>query len=688
MARKEEAELSMPAEKEYPIKIESLLKLHKRGLTISDISQKLNLNRNSVAKYLDNLVTSGRAERTGFGNTGVFYLSQRVPVSSLLNFSSEFVIVLNDQGRIIQVNECLLSFFGETRESLEGKTLDEAPVEMIRACKDLDLFKQPGIRRESATEMSTLLFGESYHFRVKVLPTLLEDGGHGFTILIENVTPQKRYEQELIRSEARYRAIVEDQTDLICRRLPDGTITFVNDAFCRYFGKKPDDLMGTVFSPVIASPGSGDVPGAPRATGRPFRTSTTEDRVILENGEIKWLQWKNRALHDKAGNIVEIQSVGRDITGQREREKEILLRDCAVARSSHPIALFDMIGRAIYLNSAFLSLFGYPDDREIIGHPVEQCFPRTDAHHNIHQFATALREQGHWEGVVQARKKDGTWFEAGFYGRLIGDDRYFPHCGLVLFTGHPRGIPSDPGKTVATATGGEGGVPVRNQTGPPGEVAGNLQERGSFTPAGTPGDPVPGGEAGYPEHYSSGQHPAPCSAGDSPEIPSLTFKELVDFIMHPTFIVDPEKNIIAWNRAMEIFTGIKKEEVIGSSGYGNAFSIYPGKRPMLIDLLDLPEDVRCREQPDVRRYGDTLFLERFIPGLKGTPGAYIYAKAAHLLDPDGRCIGAMETVNDITDWRNAQESLKKMRDEIDITFTGLIRQLEERIGSLDDCPER
>lgn len=614
----------MSAEKDYLIKIESLLKLYKRGLTIADISKKLNFGRNSVAKYLDILVASGRAEMNRFGNTGVFYLSQRVPASSLLNFSSEFVIVLNDQGQIIQVNECLLSFFRETRESLEGKTLDEAPIEMIRACKDLDIFKQPEILGEYTTEMSTLMSGESFHFRVKVLPTLFEDGGYGFTLLIENVTPQKRYEQELIQSEARYRAIVEDQMDLICRRLPSGTITFVNDAFCLYFGKKPDDLMGTTFSPVIASPGSGDISGFSRATGLPSRTSTTEDRVILENGEIKWLQWKNRALYDEEGHIVEIQSVGRDITGQREREKEILLRDCAVARSSHPIALFDVIGRAIYSNSAFLSLFGYPDDREIIGHPLELCVPRTDAHQNIHQIAAALRDQGHWEGVVQARKRDGTRFEAGFYTRMIMDDRYFPHCGIVLFTGLPRGIPSDPGKTIDTA------------------------------------------------------------AGDSPEIPPLVFEKLVDFLMHPTFIVDPEKNIIAWNRAMEIFTGIQKAEVIGSSGYGDAFSIYPGKRPMLIDLLDLPEDVRCREHPDVRRYGDTLFLERFIPGFKGTPGAYIYAKAGHLLDPDGRCIGAIETVNDITDWRTAQESLKSMHDEIDIEFTGLIRQLEEKIGPLDD----
>ncbi len=697
----------MPAEKEHLVKIELLLKMHKRGMTISDISGELNLNRNSVAKYLDILVSSGRAERTGFGNTGVFFLSHRVPVSSLLNFSSEFVILLDYKGRIIQVNECLLSCFGVTRESLEGKTLDEAPVEMIRAFKDMDIFTRTGVVRECTSEVSTLLSGEAYHFRVKVVPTLFEDGKHGFTILIENVTTQKRYEQELIRSEARYRAIVEDQTDLICRRLPNGTITFANDAFCRYFGKKHDDLIGTSFSPVTASPGSGDKPGDPRRD----QAGTTEDRVILANGAIKWIQWKNRALHSETGGIVEIQSVGRDITGQREREKEILLRDCAISRSSHPIALFDMIGRAVYLNSAFLSFFGYPDDHELIGHPVEKCFPRSDADHNIHQIAAALREHGHYEATFEARKRDGTRFEVEFYGRLIGDDRYFPHGGIVLFAEHRRGAPADEGKTVSIAVGrlpvvnkmrdegakdmtGPKGEGTWKQAGPTGETGGDRigpSQGGTVDrqeqPAGIPGKPSPGSDAGDPGH-GSGQQTSPVSVGDSPGIPPLSFDELVDFILDPTFIVDREKNIIAWNRAMEIFTGIPKEEVMGGSGHGNAFSIYPEKRPILIDLLDLPEDVLCQEHPDVRRYGDTLFRERFIPGFRGTPGAYIYAKAAYLLDREGRCLASMETVTDITDWRTAQESLERMRDEIDTRFTGLIRQLEEKIGSLDEMPER
>lgn len=676
ICNKDDAESSMPVEKEYLVRIESLLKPYSRGLTIAEISKKLHLNRNSVAKYLDILVTAGRVERSGFGNIGVFTLSRRVPLFSLMDFSSEFVIVLDEEGRILQVNEGLLTFFGITREDLEGKTLDEAPVEMIRMCKDLDIFQQPGHRKGGTTGTSTEISGESYHFRVRALPMLFEDGGHGFALLLENVTPQKQYEQELVRSEARYRAIIEDQTDVICRRLPDGTITFVNDAFCRFFGKKSTELLGTAFNPDITSPLPGDVPGA---NGGPIQTSKTENRVILDNGGIRWLQWNNRLLYDETGQVVEIQSVGRDITGQREREKEILLRECVISRSPHPIALFDMIGRAIYLNNAFLSFFGYSDDSELIGHPVEKCFPRTeDATHNIHQIAAALREQGYWEGTFEGMKRDGTRFTAGFYGRLIWDDRSFHGHGIVLFTSHPPVLPSDPGSAVGISPEP---IPDRKPAIPPGKPAKNKQGRDLSIPGRTARDALPGVNAGH------GQKPGPRSPRDNP-VPPLPFGELVDFIREPTFILDLRKTIIAWNRAMEIHTGVPKEEAIGSPGYGHAFSIYPDNRPVLIDLLDLSEDVCSREHPDVRRYGDTLFLELFIPGFRGTSGAHIYAKAAHLLDPDGRRIGSMETVSDITDWRNAQDTLEKMRKEIDATFTGLIRQLEEAVRSRGACPER
>jgi PAS domain S-box-containing protein len=146
----------------------------------------------------------------------------------------------------------------------------------------------------------------------------------GATVLYvcRDITERKRAEEELARSEARYRAIVEDQTELICRYRPDGTITFVNDAYCRYFGTIREVLVGQSFWHLILD--------AEHERCRRFIASITPDRevggiehrVVRPDGEIAWMQWTDRGLFAPDGTIVEIQSVGRDITERKRAEEE------------------------------------------------------------------------------------------------------------------------------------------------------------------------------------------------------------------------------------------------------------------------------------------------------------------------------------------------------------------------------
>ncbi|WP_254568238.1 PAS domain S-box protein [Oscillatoria sp. HE19RPO] len=121
-------------------------------------------------------------------------------------------------------------------------------------------------------------------------------------------------EVALRSSEARYRAIVEDQTELICRFAPDGTLTFVNDAYCRYFGVSRKELMdGSVVSLIP------DIDRNPIA----MPVVTRERRIVLPNGEVRWQQWTDRAIFDAQGVLSEFQAVGRDITEQKLAEAAV-----------------------------------------------------------------------------------------------------------------------------------------------------------------------------------------------------------------------------------------------------------------------------------------------------------------------------------------------------------------------------
>ncbi|HIK10372.1 MAG TPA: response regulator [Oscillatoriaceae cyanobacterium M33_DOE_052] len=119
----------------------------------------------------------------------------------------------------------------------------------------------------------------------------------------------------LQESEARYRAIVEDQTELICRFAPDGTITFVNDAYCRYFGISRDMARMGSLVPII-----------PDLT-RDFYTHpvvTREHSLILPNGEVRIHQWTDRALFDDQNRLLGFQAVGQDITDRKRAEEEAI----------------------------------------------------------------------------------------------------------------------------------------------------------------------------------------------------------------------------------------------------------------------------------------------------------------------------------------------------------------------------
>jgi hypothetical protein len=137
------------------------------------------------------------------------------------------------------------------------------------------------------------------------------------------VTRERKVEEELKKGERRYRAIVEDQTELICRFLPDGTLTFVNEAYCCYFDKKQEDLIGHNFMPFIPEEDHNVIHR--QVASISFKNPVVEyiHRVILSGGRIRWMNWIDRAIFDDKHQIIEFQSVGRDITERKEMEREL-----------------------------------------------------------------------------------------------------------------------------------------------------------------------------------------------------------------------------------------------------------------------------------------------------------------------------------------------------------------------------
>lgn len=142
--------------------------------------------------------------------------------------------------------------------------------------------------------------------------------------IIVNATVNQWSLTDLSESEARYRAIVDDhQTELICRFLPDGALTFVNETYCRYFGKTREELTGANFLDSIPADDQNLIRQRFSSLTCENPVVTYENRVRMPNGELRWQEWTDRAIFDEAGQFLEFQSVGRDVTQRVEMEKQL-----------------------------------------------------------------------------------------------------------------------------------------------------------------------------------------------------------------------------------------------------------------------------------------------------------------------------------------------------------------------------
>lgn len=284
-------------------------------------------------------------------------------------------------------------------------------------------------------------------------------------VIIKEEARREEAEAALRASEARYRAIVEDQSELITRFSPDHSLKFVNEAYCRYFGEDREKLLREGFRHHVP-PDDQQRLGAHLAslsTSNPV--AQIEHRVVDAGGEVRWMQWIDHGIFDDAGNLLEIQAVGRDITTQKQAEM-------------------------------------------------------------------ALQES-------EAKSR-----------------------------------------------------------------------------------------------------------------------QIINLLPDPTFVIDREGRVIAWNRAIEEMTGVAAEAILGKGEYEYALPFYGVRRPILIDLVFL-SDVEIEEKySPLKREGEVVTGEILVPKFRGRE-AFLWGKASPIYDQHGEVVGAIESIRDITDARRAENALRE-----------------------------
>lgn len=207
---------------------------------------------------------------------------------------------------------------------------------------------------------------------------------------------------ELEMRKLQYQGILEDQTEIICRFSANYTLTYVNEAYCRMFRLRSEDVLGTVWAPVVYPDDLKMVEAELAQITAEHPVIQIENRVIAGDGQVRWCQFVNRAYFDDQGQIREWQTVGRDITKSKSLESQVhrVSEEFQDLYNHAPCGYYsvDVNGVIIRINDLALSWMGV--QRAEVLHQVRMVdFLDQDGQSEYWANFLAFREQGHMRPI-------------------------------------------------------------------------------------------------------------------------------------------------------------------------------------------------------------------------------------------------------------------------------------------------
>jgi PAS domain S-box-containing protein len=286
--------------------------------------------------------------------------------------SSHEALLLLENTRFKKCNSKAVALFGCTKmKEITGRSLiDFSPVvQPDRAGSEQKFQEKISEALGDSTQVFdwefTRLDGNPVHSEV-TLNRVIIGGKTLLQAIVRDVSERKRAEDALKKSERIYRTVVEDQNELISRFRPDGTQLFVNEAFCQYFKKSREELIGKKFFPRIPAEDHRQVREHFASLKKENPSAIDTHRVIMPDGSLRWQRWSDRAIFDKRGSIVEYQSVGQDITEQKRAEDALALA-CQKMNLLSSITRHDILNQLTVLSGYLALSEEFASDEKLLG---------------------------------------------------------------------------------------------------------------------------------------------------------------------------------------------------------------------------------------------------------------------------------------------------------------------------------
>jgi PAS domain S-box-containing protein len=348
----------MTINSEFIKKITELLKEHPEGLSITDIVKVIPLNRNTASRYLDNLRVSGQVEMRHFGMAKLYSLTKRLPVSSVLSVSSEYVMQVDHNLRIIFINTPFFELLEIAEKEVIGKKIDFTRIPAIFDEEYVRLLRWISEGLLGVQRSGELTLAEKNRIlSCRVIPVVFPDGQKGVSILFEDITSRKVDEERIRESEERYRKLVEISPDAIILHR-DGIVIYANPAAIRLLGAfHADEILGKNILDYVQPEYQASVRNNIRNDLKGRSTPIMEMGMVRIDGVPIMIEGRG------VGTFIDgepaVQVAMRDITERKRAEEQLRLLEISVDSAYDEIFWMDMEAHILYVNDAACRTTGY-----------------------------------------------------------------------------------------------------------------------------------------------------------------------------------------------------------------------------------------------------------------------------------------------------------------------------------------
>jgi PAS domain S-box-containing protein len=293
-------------------------------MTVTEIAQAVKMNRHSAAKYLDMLVIAGHIDMKTFGSSKVFYPSRRIPMSAILNLSSDFIVVLDEDMYVINVNDRFLEFEHIQKQDVISRSIVNSSFPMAFNPSIIPHIKRALKGVESEIEASFQKNGDIHYFNVRFIPTVFDDTASGVTMIFKDITARKEAEHALKESEERFRVIFENVEVGIAYLSNKALFIRQNRRFSEILGYSQEDLQKKSYLDITYPEDRAlSKDNVDLLTSGKVNFFSMEKRYFKADGSIVWGHVTCSPIRNPDGSLNFFVVVIEDITARKEAEEAL-----------------------------------------------------------------------------------------------------------------------------------------------------------------------------------------------------------------------------------------------------------------------------------------------------------------------------------------------------------------------------